>query len=110
MRAPAAAPPRPVPRPSRTFRPRSSVSPTRPAPPRDALFAFGGGARKCIGDVFARSQLTLSLATIAGRWRLELLPDDPPAVPARSSLLTPKTMRLRLVSRHRDAAQKPSHT
>ncbi|WP_067464104.1 cytochrome P450 [Nocardia amamiensis] len=38
--------------------------------PREAMVQFGGGSRKCIGDVFAVVEATLALATIAGRWRL----------------------------------------
>jgi cytochrome P450 len=42
--------------------------------PRDAHLAFGAGARKCIGDFFGMTELTLALATMAARWRLSPAP------------------------------------
>jgi cytochrome P450 len=42
--------------------------------PRYAYFPFGGGPRVCIGNHFATLEATLMLATIVGRWRLDLLP------------------------------------
>src|SRR5438445_3170181 len=41
---------------------------------RFAYFPFGGGPRVCIGDGFAWLAGTLLVATIAQRWRLELVP------------------------------------
>lgn len=38
--------------------------------PRFAYFPFGGGARVCIGESFAWTELILVLATIAQQWRL----------------------------------------
>ncbi|MGA7860140.1 MAG: cytochrome P450 [Terracidiphilus sp.] len=46
----------------------------RPERPRFAYFPFGGGGRQCIGESFALMEATLALATIAQRWRLELIP------------------------------------
>lgn len=40
------------------------------APPKFAYFPFGGGAKMCIGDSFAKMEGALVLATIAQRWRL----------------------------------------
>jgi cytochrome P450 len=40
------------------------------APPKFAYFPFGGGAKMCIGDAFARMEGVLALATIARRWSL----------------------------------------
>ena len=42
--------------------------------PRFAYFPFGGGGRQCIGEAFAWMEGVLLLATIAQRWRMELLP------------------------------------
>ncbi|KAB2346910.1 cytochrome P450 [Actinomadura rudentiformis] len=42
--------------------------------PRGAFVPFGEGARKCIGDGFAKNQAALTLASIAARWRLQLTP------------------------------------
>jgi cytochrome P450 len=41
---------------------------------RFAYFPFGGGPRVCIGDGFAWLAGTLLLATLAQRWRFELVP------------------------------------
>ncbi|WP_226887307.1 cytochrome P450 [Nocardia brasiliensis] len=49
--------------------------PDLPAPPsRHAMLPFAAGARKCIGDQFALTEATLALATVAARWRLQMLP------------------------------------
>jgi cytochrome P450 len=40
---------------------------------------FGGGQRRCIGDQFAWTELSLVLATIAQRWKLRLVPGHPVA-------------------------------
>ncbi|MEV7416094.1 cytochrome P450 [Streptomyces sp. NPDC089919] len=42
----------------------------RPAPARTSFVAFGGGARKCVGDEFAMTEAVLAVAAIAARWRL----------------------------------------
>lgn len=39
-----------------------------------AYFPFGGGGRQCIGEGFAWMESVLVLATLAQRWRMELLP------------------------------------
>jgi cytochrome P450 len=46
-------------------------------PPRFAYLPFGGGPRQCIGNSFALLEATLLLATLARRYRLELVPDHP---------------------------------
>jgi cytochrome P450 len=45
--------------------------------PQFAYFPFGGGPRRCIGESFAWMELMLIVATIAQRWRFELVPDHP---------------------------------
>ena len=44
--------------------------------PRFAYFPFGGGSRQCIGESFAWMEATLSLVTLAQRWRLRLVPNQ----------------------------------
>ncbi len=76
-----------------------SFDPDRSAPPsRHALFPFGAGARKCVGDTFAMTEATLALATIAARWHLELL-HRREVRPTLSVALRPRHLRMRPVSR-----------
>lgn len=42
--------------------------------PPGAMIPFGSGSRKCIGDNFAIMETTLSLAEMAARWKLRLVP------------------------------------
>lgn len=41
------------------------------APPKFAYFPFGGGAKMCIGEPFAKLEGLLALAALARNWRLE---------------------------------------
>lgn len=54
--------------------------------PRGAMVPFSAGNRKCIGDVFGQAETTLTLATIAARWKLRHVPGAGPqtAVPKAS--------------------------
>lgn len=38
--------------------------------PRGAFIPFGGGNRQCLGNTFAQTEIVITLATIAARWRL----------------------------------------
>ncbi|WP_095976971.1 cytochrome P450 [Melittangium boletus] len=42
--------------------------------PRYALLPFGDGKHKCIGDMFARTEMVIAVAAIAARWRLVPVP------------------------------------
>jgi len=44
--------------------------------PRGAVIPFGGGSRKCIGDIFGVTEVTIALAAIVSRWHLRPLPGD----------------------------------
>ncbi|MDX1411428.1 MAG: cytochrome P450, partial [Nitrospirales bacterium] len=57
--------------------------------PEFAYFPFGGGPRYCIGKYFAMIEAKLLLATIAQRYRLDLVPGHP-VVPLTSVTLRPK--------------------
>jgi len=59
------------------------------APPKFAYFPFGGGSRMCIGESFAWTELVLVLATLAQRWRFELVPGHP-VVPKPVVTLRPR--------------------
>jgi len=54
------------------FRPERWTDEFRSALPRFAYFPFGGGARSCIGENFAWTEMLLILATIVGKWRLSM--------------------------------------
>ena len=45
--------------------------------PRFAYFPFGGGAKMCIGEPFARMEGLLALATLAQKWTLERDSQEP---------------------------------
>jgi len=58
------------------FRPERHTAEVKAARPRFAYFPFGGGGRQCIGESFAWMEATLALATLAHRWRLQLVPNQ----------------------------------
>ncbi|MFG2878963.1 cytochrome P450 [Streptomyces sp. NPDC048337] len=72
--------------------------PGRAQPARTALIPFGGGARKCIGDVFAVTEATLSLATISARWHLRTFSGGN-VRPARAAVLHPRGLHMRATAR-----------
>ncbi|MFI6099225.1 cytochrome P450 [Lentzea sp. NPDC051213] len=43
---------------------------------RDLYMPFGAGTRKCIGDNYAFTELSLSMAAVIKRWRLTLVGDE----------------------------------
>ena len=43
---------------------------------RSTYIPFGGGVRRCIGESFAWTEATLVLATLARRWKLEMVPEQ----------------------------------
>ena len=59
------------------FRPDRWTAEFKAALPKFAYFPFGGGPRQCIGEAFAWMELVLTVATIAQRWKLELVPGHP---------------------------------
>lgn len=66
---------------------------------RQAFMPFGTGARKCIGDIYARTEATLGLATILSRWRVTCEPDaDIRPVPL-ATVYHPRRLRLRINAR-----------
>ncbi|GAA1193959.1 pentalenene oxygenase [Kitasatospora gansuensis] len=74
---------------------------------RQAFTAFGAGARKCLGDLYARTEATLALATMLSHWRLTPEQDtDIRAVPL-ATVYRPRRLRLRLTSRTAPAVAAP---
>ncbi|MCS6885717.1 MAG: cytochrome P450 [Acidobacteriota bacterium] len=64
------------------FDPERFTAQAQAARPKYAYFPFGGGVRQCIGESFAWTEGVLLLATIASRWRFELVDEhvEPEAV------------------------------
>jgi cytochrome P450 len=78
------------------FRPERWLDGLEKRLPRGAFIPFGMGSRKCIGSSFALMEATLLLATIARRWRFDLIPDAVPTHPSitlRPSIAMPARMR-----------------
>lgn len=71
---------------------------SRPGP--FAYFPFGGGARLCIGEAFARMEGTLVLATIARRFAFRPADDMPIGIGAHATLRPARPIVLRLERRH----------
>lgn len=70
------------------FDPMRFTPEAKAARPKLAYFPFGAGPRICIGEGFAWMEGVLLLATIAQRWRFELLPQT--ITPQASITLRPK--------------------
>jgi cytochrome P450 len=67
--------------------------------PTFAYFPFGGGPRRCIGESFAWMELMLILATIAQRWRFELVPNHPVVPQPLVTLRAKQGMKMTVVCR-----------
>ncbi len=67
--------------------------------PRFAYFPFGGGPRQCIGNTFALMEASIVLATVAQKFRFELVPGHA-VEPFASITMRPRNgIRVRLQSR-----------
>lgn len=67
--------------------------------PKFAYFPFGGGARMCIGERFTWAEGGLVMATLAQRWKMDLLPGHPVETQAMITLRTRYGMKMKLTSR-----------
>ncbi|WP_158843441.1 cytochrome P450 [Saccharothrix deserti] len=45
--------------------------------PRGAFIPFAAGARQCVGNVFAQTEIVIALATVLSKWRLVPVPGKP---------------------------------
>lgn len=66
--------------------------------PHGALIPFAAGNRKCIGDLFSMAEMTVALATVAGRWRLRH-PAGRVAPPRPGATLGPRSLTMICTSR-----------
>lgn len=57
------------------------------SPPKFAYFPFGGGAKMCIGEPFAKAEGAIVLAMLARRWRLALDAPESACVGLASGML-----------------------
>ena len=71
------------------FRPERWLGGLAKRLPRYAYFPFGGGPRLCVGNGFALMEAALILASVAQRYRLELVPGQK-IVPQPSITLRPR--------------------
>jgi cytochrome P450 len=93
--------PRYFPDPER-FDPERFTETAKKGRPQFAYFPFGGGARVCIGEHFAKMEGILVLAAMAQRFKLTLVPGQT-IVPEPKMTLRPKNgimMRLHLRSQN----------
>ena len=68
------------------FRPDRWNPEVRDRRPKFSYFPFGGGARICIGERFAWTEMILAVATLAQKWRFRLSSPDPIGVSPRLTL------------------------
>jgi enediyne biosynthesis protein E7 len=70
--------------------------------PRDQwiYIPFAAGPRHCVGENFAMYEMTLHVARVARRWRLEYIDDGPIGLEAAINLRTRRGLRVRLRPRH----------
>jgi len=79
-----------------TFDPLRFTPEAKSSRPKLAYFPFGAGPRICIGEGFAWMEAVLIVATIAQRWKLELVSRD--VTPQASITLRPKGgIRMRVI-------------
>ncbi|WP_158681125.1 cytochrome P450 [Streptomyces viridochromogenes] len=65
----------------------------------DTYIPFGMGARQCPGNVFALTQITLQIATIAARWRFRTIPGSEVKEVAIGAFIQPTRMPMRAEAR-----------
>jgi cytochrome P450 len=68
--------------------------------PKFAYFPFGGGAKMCIGEQFARLEGLLALAVLGRKWKLSAVNADPVGVEASLVLRPEHPILMRLTQRN----------
>jgi cytochrome P450 len=74
--------------------------------PKFAYFPFGGGAKMCIGEPFARLEGIIALAEFARRWKLEPVSSEPARI-APGFILRPEKPILMKISARPDRRSTP---
>ena len=87
------------PEPSR-FDPERWVPDARASRPRFSYFPFSAGSRACLGEAFASMEGVLSLASIAQKWKLRLVPNQTIKLQPQLTLRARSGIRMRLESRN----------
>jgi cytochrome P450 len=82
-----------------TFDPNRWTSEARAARPRFCYFPFSGGSRSCLGEGFATMEGVLCLATLAQKWKLELVPGRPIALQLQLTLRARNGIKMRTEAR-----------
>ncbi len=63
---------------------------------KNIYFPFGGGVRRCIGEQFAWTEGVLLIATLAGKWKLRLSPEQKIALNPLMTLRPKYGMKMRI--------------
>ena len=82
-----------------TFQPERHTPENKAGRHRFTYFPFGAGRRQCIGESFAWMEGILSLATVAQRWRMQLLPGQTILPQAKITIRPKYPMLMRLEAR-----------
>jgi cytochrome P450 len=68
--------------------------------PRFSYFPFGGGVRSCIGETFAWMEGILVIATIARRWKMQVMPEYPIVLQPLVTLRPKYGIQMKLIDRN----------
>jgi len=91
--------PRYFPEPER-FDPERWNPQKRAKQPRFSYFPFGGGVRSCIGETFAWMEGILVIATIARRWKMQVMPEYPIVLQPLVTLRPKYGIQMKLIDRN----------
>ena len=68
--------------------------------PRFSYFPFGGGGRSCIGETFAWMEGILVIATIARRWKMQVISEYPIVLQPLVTLRPKQGIQMKLIDRN----------
>jgi cytochrome P450 len=78
------------------FRPERWIGDTGP---KFAYFPFGGGAKMCIGEPFAKLEGVIALALLGRDWKFETIDSEPVEIGPGFLLRPEKPIRMRVLKR-----------